>query len=203
MERFHRSQGLTPSPLQRPGWTSSRGCSLASGPCPKTTWVRHQRRWSMELLSPSLGISSLHRPRLIQADTNGSYGTMSEIWPQYQQPSMASSFARLRSLPPLPRLRSSSCAEMGKRSPYRHHTPVPNGFSCEGSKPLPSTTAAEKRRDRLKPDHTDSEASVQVAQPPRHGRPLNRVHMHGNKSQKSCKLISRTILFKALCGPEV
>ena len=158
------------------------------------TWVRHQRRWSTEIPSPSPGNSSLHRPRSIQADTYSNYGTVPEFWPKYQQPSMASSFDRLRSLPPSPRLRSSSCAEMGKRSPYRRHTPVPTGFSCEGTKPLPSTTAAEKRWNRLKPAHTDS------VQPPRRGRPLNRVQMYGNKSQKSCKLISRTIYLRHFVG---
>ena len=35
--------------------------------------------------------------------------------------------------------------------------------------------------DHLKPAHTDSEAPVQVARPPRRGGPLNRVQMYGNR----------------------
>ena len=75
-----------PASPQWPGWMSSCGCSLASGPCPRTTWACHQQRWSTGLPSPCLGISSRHRPRSIQPDTCGSYAIVSKLWPHYDSP---------------------------------------------------------------------------------------------------------------------
>ena len=81
-----------------------------------------------------------------------------------RQPSMASSTTSLLSLSPSLRHRLSLCAETGRRSPYSHFTPVHTRFSCEGTKPSPSTKAARGRRS----------ASTASSRPTRTQRPLSR-----------------------------
>ena len=75
------------------------------------------------LAVPSAFISPPPAQRSIQPDTCDSYETGLELWPQYRQPSMASSSASLLSLPPSPRHRLSSCTAMG-RSPYILKAPI-------------------------------------------------------------------------------
>ena len=76
------------------------------------------------LAVPGAFISPPPAQRSIQPDTCDSYETGSELWPEYRQPSMASSSASLLSLPPSPRHRLSSCTAMGRRSPYILKAPI-------------------------------------------------------------------------------